>query len=92
MRGETLLGRTLIVSSTGMSLSPDPVTAPGPLALTQAMFAALQQRAQAAGLALRPPPPLPTGCCGRGCNGCVWEGFYAAAAYWQQEAELRLQG
>lgn len=64
---------------------------PGPLAQIQAMFAALQQRAHVAGLALRQPPPLPTGCCGRGCNGCVWEGFYAAARHWQEEAELALQ-
>lgn len=90
MRGETLLRRALDVSSTGMSLHPDLITTPGPLAETQAMFAAVQQRAHACGVALRSPPPLPTTCCGRGCHGCVWEGFYAAAAYWQQEAELRL--
>lgn len=72
----------------------DCVSAPlvqGPLAQTQAMFAALQARAAVAGVTLRTPPPPPTTCCGRGCNGCVWEGFYAAAEYWQQEAELRLQ-
>ncbi|MDE2618083.1 MAG: oxidoreductase [Burkholderiales bacterium] len=55
------------------------------------MFTALQQRALAIGLTLRSPPPLPTTCCGRGCNGCVWEGFYAAADYWREEAELQLQ-
>ncbi len=74
-----------------MSDSPSTAITQAPLAETQAMFAALQQRALSSGVTLRVPPPLPTGCCGRGCNGCVWEGFYAAAAYWQQEAELRLQ-
>lgn len=74
-----------------MSDSPRTVITQGPLADTQAMFAALQARAQAAGVALRSPPPLPTACCGRGCNGCVWEGFYAAAAYWREEMERLLQ-
>lgn len=50
------------------------------------MFRDLTQRAQAAGVVLRAPPPLPTTCCGRGCNGCVWEGFYAAATFWQEDA------
>ncbi len=56
-----------------------------------ALFSALQQRAQAAGIALRQPPPEPVSCCGRGCNGCVWEGFYSAANYWREEALLLLQ-
>ncbi|MGH6640535.1 MAG: oxidoreductase-like domain-containing protein [Polaromonas sp.] len=55
------------------------------------LFSALQQRALAAGVSLRPPPPEPTTCCGRGCNGCVWEGYYSALDYWREEALLRLQ-
>ncbi|MBP6615742.1 MAG: oxidoreductase [Aquabacterium sp.] len=54
------------------------------------MFEALQARAAAQGLSLRPPPPEPTSCCGRGCNGCVWEGYYAATTYWRDEALLIL--
>ena len=54
------------------------------------VFAVLQARAQACGVALRQPPPEPTSCCGRGCNGCVWEGYLAAADYWREEALLQL--
>jgi hypothetical protein len=56
----------------------------------QAVFNALQQQARARGVQLREPPPEPTTCCGRGCEGCVWEGFFAAADYWRQEALLVL--
>lgn len=60
------------------------------LPTARAVFQTLQARASQAGLTLRAPPPEPTSCCGRGCNGCVWEGWYAAAVYWQQEALLQL--
>ncbi len=39
--------------------------------------------------ALRPPPPEPATCCGRGCNGCVWEGFYEALHHWREDALAR---
>ncbi len=61
-------------------------------ATAQQMFQSLQQRATDMGITLRAPPPEPTTCCGRGCNGCVWEGFLDAAEYWRQEALLQLQG
>jgi Oxidoreductase-like protein, N-terminal len=43
-------------------------------------------------IAHRSPPPQPTTCCGRGCNGCVWEGWYAAVQYWQEQADQLLTG
>ena len=54
------------------------------------MYQVLQSMAQSHGVTLRAPPPEPTSCCGRGCNGCVWEGYYAAALYWRDEALLML--
>ena len=36
-------------------------------------------------LSMRAPPPEPTTCCGRGCKGCVWEGFLSAAEYWRED-------
>lgn len=37
-------------------------------------------------LTLRPPPPEPTACCGRGCGGCVWQGYYEALLGWRDAA------
>ncbi len=60
------------------------------LATAHAVVAYLRALAQRQGMALdqvlRPPPPEPTSCCGRGCNGCVWEGYYTALQRWRDEA------
>ncbi|WP_332775432.1 oxidoreductase-like domain-containing protein [Polaromonas sp.] len=55
------------------------------------LTASLSALADQQGLSLRPPPPEPTTCCGRGCNGCVWEGWFAAVEYWREEALQKLE-
>lgn len=61
-----------------------------PLEAARSRIAALQERLAARGLVFRAPPPEPTTCCGRGCNGCVWEGFYDALAFWCEDADALL--
>ncbi|MDQ3058291.1 MAG: oxidoreductase-like domain-containing protein [Pseudomonadota bacterium] len=70
---------------------PDVLSAVCDRATALALFSDLTQRASAAGLRLRSPPPEPVSCCGRGCNGCVWEGYYSAVNYWREEALLTLE-
>lgn len=74
----------------------DPARVPlGDLSTARALIAHLRGRAQRErgdnlDAALRPPPPEPDSCCGRGCNGCVWEGFYEALHHWRVDALARL--
>jgi len=56
----------------------------------RALLAKGQALAQARGVQLRDPPPEPTTCCGRGCHGCVWEGWYGAVTFWCEDATERL--
>ena len=68
----------------------DPASVPlADLPTAHALIAHLRGLARRSGIcldsALRPPPPEPTTCCERGCNGCVWEGFYAALGCWRSD-------
>jgi len=73
-----------------MPLSDRDLVAPTDLASAEALIGRIQALLAAHDLAMRAPPPPPTTCCGRGCNGCVWEGWLAAVAYWRDEASLVL--
>lgn len=59
---------------------------PRNVADARALIGAIEARLAARGLVLRPPPPEPTACCGRGCSGCVWQGYYAALLGWRDAA------
>ncbi|MBT0959835.1 oxidoreductase-like domain-containing protein [Denitromonas iodatirespirans] len=52
----------------------------------QALVGALRGQLDARRLVLRPPPPVPDSCCGRGCHGCVWEGYFTALVHWRDDA------
>jgi len=65
---------------------------PASLAEAEAQIAAIRSLLAARALDHRNPPPPPTACCGRGCNGCVWEGYYAALRWWREDARTLLGG
>ncbi len=70
----------------------NPATLPmADLPTARTLVAWFTRQAAEWGVHLRPPPPEPTTCCGRGCNGCVWEGFYSATHHWRSDAEAALQ-
>ena len=60
------------------------------LPTAQALVAHLMGLAQRRGVALdtvlRPAPTAPSTGCGRGCNGGVWEDYFAALRQWREEA------
>ena len=63
----------------------------GDLATARALITHLRgrvqrERGQDLDAALRSPPPEPNSCCGRGCHGCVWEGYYEALHHWRADA------
>jgi hypothetical protein len=56
----------------------------------QRRVAEVKAQLQAANVPFRAPPPEPTTCCGRGCNGCVWESYEGALGWWLEEASSLL--
>ncbi len=53
-------------------------------------IAELSTKRMQCGMLMRDPPEEPTSCCGRGCNGCVWEGYLCAVGYWCEQARETL--
>jgi len=64
---------------------------PANLAEAEAQVAEIRELLAAHGITHRNPPPPPTTCCGRGCNGCVWEGYYGALNWWREDARALWQ-
>jgi hypothetical protein len=54
-------------------------------------IATLSEQLAQRNIAMREPPEEPTSCCGRGCNGCVWEGYFNAVGYWCEQAREAME-
>lgn len=73
--------------------SPDPFGLPMKcLADAQTIVREIEALLGQRKLRLRPPPPVPIGCCGLGCSSCVWQGYYEALAGWRDQARALLRG
>jgi len=80
------------VTALAVAPSADCLSAAMPdVASARALLPQVQALLRAHGLALRPPPAEPVGCCGRGCSGCVWLGWLDAAQWWRDDARALLQ-
>lgn len=54
------------------------------------MFERLTAWAKAKGVEPSAQPKEPQTCCARGCQGCVWLGFFEAAHHWRERTLLAL--
>jgi len=93
VRAATMFGETGVFEGREQPrfVRHDPAQVPlADLATARALVAHLHGAAERQGIALetalRPPPPEPSTCCARGCNGCVWEGYYEALEHWRTES------
>ncbi|MFM2348269.1 MAG: hypothetical protein RL654_3022 [Pseudomonadota bacterium] len=85
-RGETSVLESYPIMTNDLVLQSWNPTDPGE---AQALISAVIARARTEGVELCVPPAEPDNCCGNGCIGCVWDGFYSELGYWRDEALLR---
>ncbi len=68
------------------------MAAPSSLAEARALVRAVMDKAAGAGRAVPEPPeePLPSECCGRGCEHCVLIVYYDAVDAWRRDVEKEI--